>query len=434
MAPSARTTGYHRLAVRLNRFPQGAPPSEQLYGILKILFSPREADLVARLPIRVFRAERAGRAWNMPLAETRRTLDSLCRKALLVDIEQNGCMHYCLPPPMAGFFEFSMMRLRTDIDQKKLARLLYQYINVEKDFAEALFARGQTQLGRIFVNESQVARRFGLQVLAYDSVSQVIDSALHIGLSQCYCRHKMDCLGMACDVPQTLCLTLNITAASLIRHGYARAIDASAAKDVLQQAHTHHLVQFGENVRQQVNFICNCCKCCCEGLQAARRFAMYSPVLTTNFLAEVDAARCSGCGQCTHVCPVEAIGESASETGTAHRVDADVCLGCGVCADVCPCEAISLRERAQQVVTPINTAHRVMQMAIERNTLQHIIFDNQVLHSHRALAALVGALLKMEPVKRLMASRQLKSRYLETLIDRLRWQPVPTAGANRLTN
>jgi ferredoxin len=394
-----------------------------LYDILRILFSPREADLVAQLPIRVFRAERASRVWNMPLAEARRTLDSLCRKALLVDIEQNGTMHYCLPPPMAGFFEFSMMRMRTDIDQKKLARLLYQYINVEKDFSEALFAKGKTQLGRIFVNESQVEGRVGLQVLAHDRASQVIASASHIGLSRCYCRHKMDHVGMACDVPQTFCLTLNITAASLIRHGHARAIDASAAKDVLQQAHAHHLVQFGENVRRQVNFICNCCKCCCEGLLAARKFAMYSPVLTTNFLAEVDAERCNGCGHCARVCPVEAIGDSPSQTGEARRVAADVCLGCGVCADVCPCGAIILRERAQQVVTPINTAHRVMQMAIERGTLQHIIFDNQVLHSHRALAALIGALLKLGPVKRLMASRQLNSRYLETLIDRLRWQP-----------
>jgi hypothetical protein len=38
----------------LNRFPQGAPPSETLYQILKILFSEREAGLVAQLPIKPF--------------------------------------------------------------------------------------------------------------------------------------------------------------------------------------------------------------------------------------------------------------------------------------------------------------------------------------------------------------------------------------------
>jgi len=38
---------YDRLTERLNRFPQGAPPSESLYRILSILFSEREAGLVA---------------------------------------------------------------------------------------------------------------------------------------------------------------------------------------------------------------------------------------------------------------------------------------------------------------------------------------------------------------------------------------------------
>ena len=56
-------------------------------------------------------------------------------------------------------------------------------------------------------------------------------------------------------------------------------------------------------------------------------------------------------------------------------------------------------------------------MAIERGKLQHLIFDNQVLDSHRALAGLLGAILKLPPVKRVLASKQVKSRYLEALIE-----------------
>jgi Na+-translocating ferredoxin:NAD+ oxidoreductase RNF subunit RnfB len=433
----ARQTGrssYHQLAVRLNKFPQGAPPSDQLNKILKILFSEREANLVSRLPIRVFSAKKASRAWGLTMAETRKTLNDLCRKALLVDIEQNGCMHYCLPPPMAGFFEFSMMRARTDIDQKALAELLYQYINIEKDFSEALFAQGQTKLGRIFVNESEIDSDHQLEVLAYEKATQVIHSATHIGLSQCYCRHKMDHVGLACDAPQKICLTLNITAASLIRHGHAKAIDTSEAIQTLQRAHDHHLVQFGENVRQQVNFICNCCKCCCEGLQAAQRFAMYSPVLSSNFLPEVNSDKCSGCSQCVQACPVDAISLSnASDTGHVE-VYTDICLGCGICSRVCPTSAIRLHPRANRTVTPVNTAQRVLHMAIERDRLQHIIFDNQVLFSHRAMAALLGALFRLGPAKRLLASRQLKSRYIETIIDRLQWQPANADESGRTAN
>ena len=63
-------SGYTELVDRLNRFPQGAPPSETLYQILKILFSEREAGLVAQLPIKPFSAAQASRILKMDLAQT----------------------------------------------------------------------------------------------------------------------------------------------------------------------------------------------------------------------------------------------------------------------------------------------------------------------------------------------------------------------------
>ena len=59
-------------------------------------------------------------------------------------------------------------------------------------------------------------------------------------------------------------------------------------------------------------------------------------------------------------------------------------------------------------------------MAIERGKLQNLIFDNQALASHRAMAAILGVILKLPPLKQAMASRQMKSRYLEALITRLK--------------
>jgi Pyruvate/2-oxoacid:ferredoxin oxidoreductase delta subunit len=161
---------------------------------------------------------------------------------------------------------------------------------------------------------------------------------------------------------------------------------------------------------------------------------MHSPVLTTNFEATVNDKKCANCGQCAVVCPVEAIGSSNPGKSGHAQVTQDLCLGCGVCIKACPANAISLVPRAQRVVTPINTAHRVLLMAIERETLQHIIFDNQVLHSHRALAALLGAFFKLPPVKRMLAGRQLKSRYLQALIDRFQWQPIQAADPSRPAN
>jgi len=59
-------------------------------------------------------------------------------------------------------------------------------------------------------------------------------------------------------------------------------------------------------------------------------------------------------------------------------------------------------------------------MAIERGKLQNLIFDNHALASHRAMAAILGVILKLPPIKQAMASRQMKSVYLERLLGRAR--------------
>lgn len=414
-------SGYTELVDRLNRFPQGAPPSETLYQILKILFSEREAGLVAQLPIKPFTAEKASRILKMSLAETLQALDALASRAILVDTERDGQTTYTLPPPMAGFFEFSMMRLRGDIDQKVLAELYYQYLNVEEEFIRNLFVRGETQLGRVYVHEPVLSNANALHVLDYERASEVIRSATLRGVGVCYCRHKMLHMGKACDAPLEICMTFNGSAESLTRHGYARAVDVSEGLDLLQQAYDQNLVQFGENVREGVNFICNCCGCCCEAMIAARKFGMLNPVHTTNFLPVIDGATCNGCGKCVNACPVEAM--TLVSTNDPHhpkmkkaKLDENVCLGCGVCVRTCGHASLSLRSRPQRVITPLNSVHRTVMMAIERGDLQDLIFDNRVLWNHRALAAVFGVILNLPPIKQALASQQVKSRYLDYLI------------------
>ncbi len=425
MAHITLKSGYTELVERLNRFPQGAPPSDTLYKILKILFSEREAELVALLPIKPFTAEKASQVWKLPLAETQKALDELSSRAILVDIEWEGQTTYTLPPPMAGFFEFSMMRLRGDIDQKVLGELFYQYMNVEEEFIRDLFATGETQLGRVFVHEPVLSNENALHVLDYERASEVIRTATQRGIGVCYCRHKMQHVDRNCDAPMEICMTFNGSAQALTRHGYARPVDVSEGLDLLQQAYEQNLVQFGENVRESVNFICNCCGCCCEALIAARKFGMLNPVHTSNFLPVVANSDCNGCGKCVTACPVEAM-TLVSSNDPHHpkmkkaKVDEDLCLGCGVCVRTCSHNGLSLRSRPERVLTPLNSVHRSVMMAIERGSLQNLIFDNRVLWNHRALAAVLGAVLRLPPVKQVMASQQVKSRYMEYLVTHVK--------------
>jgi len=415
---------YQRLTERLNRFPQGAPPSDLLYAILKMLFSEREAGLVGQLPVRPFTAIRASRVWKLPLAETIGILEELASRAILLDIEHpDGERVFVLPPPMAGFFEFSMMRIRDDIDQKVLGELFYQYMNVEEDFIKALFTDGKTQLGRVFVQEAALPVDNGIHVLDYERASEVIRGASSRAVGVCYCRHKMEHVDSACDAPRNICMTFNGTASSLAKYGSAREVDVAEGLDLLAEAQEANLVQFGENIQQRVNFICNCCGCCCEAMIAARRFGFMDPVHTSNWLPAIDAERCSGCIRCTDVCPVEAMSlTSANDPRQPRRkrakVDENLCLGCGVCVRSCRRDAIRLVPRSERVITPVDSGQRAVLMAIERGKLQDLIFDNNALASHRMMATILGVILKAPPVKQALASKQIQSLYVNRVLAR----------------
>ena len=119
----------------------------------------------------------------------------------------------------------------------------------------------------------------------------------------------------------------------------------------------------------------------------------------------------------------EAASEASSENQVAGKkkkkavVDTEICLGCGVCARNCPTKAIEMQRRPVQVITPVNSTHRFVLQAIEKGTLQNLIFDNQAFASHRAMAAVFSTILQLPPLKQAMASKQIKSIYLDKLLS-----------------
>jgi ferredoxin len=317
------------------------------------------------------------------------------------------------------------MRTRQDIDQKFLSELFYQYLNVEEDFVKDLFLGSETKLGRTFVQEGVLSKDNLVSILDYEKASHIIKTASYIGIGMCYCRHKMEHLGRVCNAPMDICMTFNNVALSLIRHRYARRVETSEGMELLYKAYEYNLVQCGENVRNKVSFICNCCGCCCEFLVAAKKFGMLHPVQTTSFIPKIEEDNCTGCGKCIKACPIEAIEWVSNDDGTNSKlkkvkINEEICLGCGVCVRACSNKSITLERRKEQVITPVNSAHRIVLMAIEKGELQELIFDNQAFGSHRAMAAVLAVILKLPPIKQMMASKQMKSIYLEKLFERIK--------------
>lgn len=416
----------HRtLQARLDQHPSGFPDTPEGMRILRLLFSEEEAEVVARMPFRPTSAGRIAARLGRPTAPVRRLLDQMADKGLIFDIyhQKRERHYYAIAPPVVGFFEFSMMRRRSDIDQRAVAEAYEDYENAEINLSKTLFA-GDTSIGRTLVHEAAVAPDDLAELLTYERARDVVGEAGAWGVSLCYCRHLAQHLGRACEAPMDNCLSLGFGAEMLVRHGNARAIDRVEALEILDRSRQAGLVFIGDNVQRKLTYICSCCACCCAQLRAINKLGLEGAVKTSPMVATIDASRCTGCGRCARACPVQAIQIRPLPPHVQRKarmystVDAEACLGCGVCQPRCRKDALTMTFRGQRTLTPEGSMERLLTMALERGKLQHLLFDDQQGLHMLALNRLTGAILRLPPVKRTLLRDALKSRFIGFLASK----------------
>lgn len=415
---------YLALRRRADQTQSGLPATEDVYEILKILYTEEEAGIAASLPLKPSPLSIIAQWTGRTADELKPLLERMADKGLALDLynERKKEWYYMAAPPVVGFFEFSMMRKRTDIDQKKLAHLFYSYMHDGREFPMVLFG-GDTQIGRTVVHETALSDGDTTEILPYERASEIIRESKTGAVSLCFCRHEAMHRGKACLHPMEICTQVNGGADFVIRHGLGRKAETGELLDILARAREDHLVQICDNVKHRPTYICHCCGCCCGQLLAINTLGLDYAVTTSMFTAEPDPAQCVGCGKCARVCPIQAITmtavrpEPGEKQGIHSHVDAEICLGCGVCADVCHKDAMKMKRRKERVLTPEHTLERILRMNIERGRIQNLLFDDQAGPTFRFMNRFLGALLRLAPVKRALAREQVKSRFVAFFVN-----------------
>lgn len=350
---------YEDLRKHLDKHPSGAPEAPEIIEILSELFEPDEARVAVSTPfmpqVPSVIAQKAG----MTEDETRALLEGLADKGLVYAREKDGVWGYALLPIMPGIFEFPYMKGPKDEKLVRLAGLWEKYLLTHAlDISET-----GTPFARVVPIQEEVENE--PRILTYEKVYELIDEAKVVGLSTCACRNAFE----HCDAPLEACMLFDDTCTYLVERGFGRYITKDEMKRKLREFDEAGLVHNVNNSQDKLQFICNCCRCCCGFLRSVAQLNMTGFLASSGFLPELDEDLCTGCGICEDRCPVMAI-EVADDVAL---ITEERCIGCGLCVTGCDTDALSLVRREEVPETPRSMKEMGVESLRKKGKLQDFL-------------------------------------------------------------
>ena len=355
---------YQALAERLSQNPIGVVINEPLMEILYRLYTENEARVGGKFSLAPMTLDEVVAATGLNRDELATTLDNMANKGLVVDLPKREGTLYVLSPMIIGFFEFTFMRIREELNLKEMTELFHRYFSLPEAGMELIGS--ETKIFQTLVFESVIPAAIDTEVMDYERASEAIRQSGGGALTLCACRHTASHEGRACSAPLEVCTSLGEMAEFVVRRGFGKKASVDELLRVLDRTQKLGLVHLADNVLRQPGYICHCCGCCCGALRPTREFGAFF-THPSNFLSVVVDDECADCGLCAERCPVRAIVMTEGNGGPGKpKIDERRCIGCGVCADACPNEALRMNRRAVIHTPPANKVEQLTRIAKEK--------------------------------------------------------------------
>ncbi|OIP96304.1 MAG: hypothetical protein AUK55_05660 [Syntrophobacteraceae bacterium CG2_30_61_12] len=345
---------YRRLADHLNRLPAGFPatPTGVELKVLKRLFTPDQARLAQQLTLKPETPDQIAERCRLTAAELAPQLEDLAAHGLIFRIRKGPAVLYMAAQFLIGIWEYHV----NDLDPE-LIRDMNQYIPYFFDQAQQ---NRTPQLRTIPVPGAVNAQQ---TVMAYEEARGIVGAQDKIVVAPCICRKEQRMVGKGCHRPLESCLVFGLGAQYYEDNRLGRGITRDEALTILERAEQAGLVLQPSNAQKVVN-ICTCCGCCCQILKNLKKLPKPAEHVMSNFVARVDADRCSGCETCLERCQMEAITVAEATAVVAQ----ERCIGCGLCVPTCPEQAIELTAKPAELrqTPPAHLLETYSRIAAER--------------------------------------------------------------------
>ncbi|MFH2112343.1 MAG: 4Fe-4S dicluster-binding protein [Candidatus Bathyarchaeota archaeon] len=327
------------MAEALNKLPNGFPRTESgvELEILKRIFSEPEAKLASTLTREYESAKEIAERNHLDPGTVKEQLEDMSKKSMLWTTTKNSEPHYRLAPWIVGIYEAQL-----DSMDHSFAHLVEDYFH--EGGMEGLM-KPLPSIHRVVPAQGAVKSEW---VLPYDDVKAILLKSKVFHVSDCICRTQQDHVGRRCDFPVHNCLSF----LSYERPPRPGDITKEEALALLDETERVGLVHTVSNVMEGINYVCNCCGCCCGILRGLAEFGYENSVAVANYYAEIDCDACIGCGVCEQRCQVDAV-ELVNDKA---MVNLNKCIGCGLCVTGCPVDAakLCLKPEHERIDPPID--------------------------------------------------------------------------------